>query len=253
MAAATGARRGEVLAFRWSDVKGMVVLIDRSLRLTRDGLVFKSTKTEEPRRVELPPSMVACLDPHRLRQDKFRRQFGPDYRSDMDLIFANPDGTPLMPNSISSNGVAAVPALRAAQGSIAPRPATQPREPPAGRRRGPRDRLCAARPLIRVHDRRHLQPRDPRQGPRRRPILGRHHAASAQRDREIQDCKLMHCEVDRADRSRLHRINLCSVVWLPACVVSLIKQCVEGLKDKCFVLLFNRQVHHYHPPGRVYL
>jgi len=31
MAAATGARRGEVLALRWSDVKGMVVLIDRSL------------------------------------------------------------------------------------------------------------------------------------------------------------------------------------------------------------------------------
>jgi integrase len=102
VAAATGARRGEVLALRWSDVKGMVVLIDRSLCQTRDGLVFKNTKTEEPRKVELPPSMVACLDAHRLRQDEFRRQFGPDYRSDLDLIFANPDGSPLMPNSISS-------------------------------------------------------------------------------------------------------------------------------------------------------
>ena len=59
-------------------------------------------KTEEPRKVELPPSMVAGLDAHRLRQDEFRRQFGPDYRSDLDLIFANPDGSPLMPNSISS-------------------------------------------------------------------------------------------------------------------------------------------------------
>jgi integrase len=102
VAAATGARRGEVLALRWSDVKGMVVLIDRSLCQTRDGLVFKNTKTEEPRKVELPPSMVACLDAHRLRQDEFRRQFGPDYRRDLDLIFANPDGSPLMPNSISS-------------------------------------------------------------------------------------------------------------------------------------------------------
>jgi len=27
----------------------------------------------------------------------------PDYRSDLDLIFANPDGSPLMPNSISSS------------------------------------------------------------------------------------------------------------------------------------------------------
>jgi integrase len=102
VAAATGARRGEVLALRWSDVKGMIVFIDRSLCQTRDGLVFKSTKTEEPRKVELPPSMVACLDAHRLRQDEFRRQFGPDYRSNLDLIFANPDGSPLMPNSVSS-------------------------------------------------------------------------------------------------------------------------------------------------------
>src|ERR1017187_3557366 len=102
VAAATGARRGEVLALRWSDVKGMIVFIDRSLCQTRDGLVFKSTKTEKPRKVELPPSMIATLDAHRLRQDEFRRQFGPDYRSDLDLIFANPDGSPLMPNSISS-------------------------------------------------------------------------------------------------------------------------------------------------------
>jgi integrase len=85
MSAATGARRGEVLALRWSDVKGMTVFIDRSLCQTRNGLVFKSTKTEEPRKVELPPSMVACLEAHRLRQDEFRRQFGPDYRSDLDL------------------------------------------------------------------------------------------------------------------------------------------------------------------------
>src|SRR6266567_2533760 len=102
MSSATGARRGEVMAMRWSDVKGAVVFIDRSLCQTRDGLVFKSTKTEEPRKVELPPSMVACLEVHRLRQDEFRRQFGPDYRSDLELIFANPDGSPLMPNSISS-------------------------------------------------------------------------------------------------------------------------------------------------------
>jgi integrase len=102
MAAATGARRGEVLALRWSDVRGMIVLIDRSLCQTRDGLVFKSTKTEEPRKVELPPSMMAGLEAHRLRQDEFRRQFGLDYRLDLDLIFASPDGSPLMPNSVSS-------------------------------------------------------------------------------------------------------------------------------------------------------
>lgn len=80
----------------------MIVLIDRSLCQTNDGLVFKSTKTEEPRKVELPPSTVALLQTYRLRQDEFRRQFGPDYRHDLDLIFSNPDGSPLMPNSISA-------------------------------------------------------------------------------------------------------------------------------------------------------
>jgi len=30
--------------------------------------------------------------------DKFREQLGSDYRSDLDLIFANPDGTPLKPD-----------------------------------------------------------------------------------------------------------------------------------------------------------
>ena len=30
-------------------------------------------------------------------------------------------------------------------------------------------------------------------------------------------------------------------------IVSLIKQCVEGLKDKLFVLPFNRLIHFYPP------
>jgi site-specific recombinase XerD len=34
---------------------------------------------------------------------KFRAQFVPEYRADLDLIFANPDGTPLKPDSISAS------------------------------------------------------------------------------------------------------------------------------------------------------
>jgi integrase len=100
--ASLGARRGEVLALRWSDIKGTDIFIDRSLCQTKQGLVFKATKTDEPRKVAMPPSLAACLEAHRLRQDEFRRQFGSAYRSDLDLIFANPDGSPLMPNSVSS-------------------------------------------------------------------------------------------------------------------------------------------------------
>ena len=101
MATATGCRRGEVLALRWSDIRDGAVFVDRSLSQTRDGLIFKSTKTETPRRIELPPTTLPILARHRERQDEFRRQFGPDYRSDLDLIFANPDGAPLKPDSVS--------------------------------------------------------------------------------------------------------------------------------------------------------
>jgi integrase len=104
MAAALGARRGEVLALRWSDIyDGHGVLITRSLTQTRQVLTFKDTKTERPRRVELPESVLAPLEAHRRQQDVFRQQFGPDYRADLDLIFANPDGTPLKPDSVSSS------------------------------------------------------------------------------------------------------------------------------------------------------
>jgi integrase len=53
--------------------------------------------------VAIPESTLAILEGHRKRQDEFRRQFGADYRADLDLIFANPDGTPLKPDSISAS------------------------------------------------------------------------------------------------------------------------------------------------------
>jgi integrase len=103
VAAATGCRRGELLALRWEDIVNGIAMIARSLTQTRDLLDFKSTKTEVPRRVVLPPSALSALEAHRRRQDEFRRQFGPAYRTDLDLVFANPDGTPLKPNSISAS------------------------------------------------------------------------------------------------------------------------------------------------------
>ena len=63
---------------------------------------LKGTKTEEPRDTALPRETPGMLEAHRLRQDEFRRQFGADYRTDLDLIFANPDGTELKPDSISA-------------------------------------------------------------------------------------------------------------------------------------------------------
>ena len=102
VAAATGCRRGELLALRWADIVDGCAIISRSLTQTRNGLEFKSTKTEKPRAVVLPESAIAALQAHRKRQDEFRVQYGPDYRADLDLVFANPDGTPLKPDSISA-------------------------------------------------------------------------------------------------------------------------------------------------------
>jgi integrase len=102
VAAATGARRGELLALRWSDIQDGRAVISRSLTQTRQVLEFKDTKTERPRDLKIPASALAALQVHRTQQDKFRSEFGSDYRADLDLLFANPDGTPLRPNSISS-------------------------------------------------------------------------------------------------------------------------------------------------------
>jgi integrase len=114
--AALGARRGELLALRWSDIENGRAVIGRSLSQTfrtvetpegkmvkvHDVLTFKGTKTEEVRVLGLPASTLAALEAHRRQQDALRQQFGRNYRSDLDLIFANPDGTPLRPDSISA-------------------------------------------------------------------------------------------------------------------------------------------------------
>lgn len=100
--AALGARRGEVLALRWPDIESGRVTIARSLSQTREGLTFKNTNEENILVIGLPASALAVLEAHRKRQDWFRAEFGPDYRNDLDLIFAEPDGTPLKPISISA-------------------------------------------------------------------------------------------------------------------------------------------------------
>jgi integrase len=119
---ALGARRGEVMALRWSDIADGYATIARSLSQSKEeGLVLKPVKghedTEEQRVVKIPEETLTKLEAHRKRQDEFRKQFGADYApgqvphlvnnalvwgAEKDLVFANPDGTPLKPNSISA-------------------------------------------------------------------------------------------------------------------------------------------------------
>ena len=102
IAVGLGARRGEVLALRWSDIVDGRAFIARSLTQTKGVLEFKCTKTDEPRMAKIPEETMPKLEAHRKRQDEFRAQFGPDYHADLDLIFANPDGSPLKPDSVSA-------------------------------------------------------------------------------------------------------------------------------------------------------
>jgi integrase len=100
--AATGARRGELLALRWADISCGNIVICRSLSQTRAGLQFKSTKSGLTRNLKIPESTRQSLENHRKTQKQYREQFGPTYRSDLDLVFSNSDGSPLKPDSVSA-------------------------------------------------------------------------------------------------------------------------------------------------------
>jgi integrase len=105
---ALGARRGEVLALRWTDIRDGRATISRSLCQTKqDGLQFKSLKgaeeTEAFRVMAIPEETLVKLEAHRKRQEQFRQQFIETYRTDLDLIFCNENGTLLKPDSISAS------------------------------------------------------------------------------------------------------------------------------------------------------
>lgn len=102
LGAALGARRGEVLALRWKDIVDGRAIIARSLTQIGDQVSFKSTKTEDTRILLIPAEAMAALEEHRKRQDEFRKQFGAAYHADLDLIFCDPDGSPLKPDSVSA-------------------------------------------------------------------------------------------------------------------------------------------------------
>lgn len=99
----TGARRGELCGFRWQDLSEEGKLrIWQSVGQDDDGHTFvKPTKTRSERRVQLSPDTLAYLDLHRERQRQEAALFGPDYRRDLDLILAAPDGYYLKPQTLT--------------------------------------------------------------------------------------------------------------------------------------------------------
>ena len=104
LATATGCRRGELCALTWADVdfNARVLRVSKSLEQTKEGLRVKPTKTEKPREISLPRSAIEVLRTHRGKQAENRRLFGPDYRDDLNLVFATPEGDYLKPDTLTA-------------------------------------------------------------------------------------------------------------------------------------------------------
>jgi len=105
LALASGLRRGEILALRWSDVDldGGALRVEQALEeTTRGGLVFKSPKTRHGRRtVTLPPSTVAVLREHWKAQQEQRLFLGLGRAEPSALVFADWDGSARSPRALT--------------------------------------------------------------------------------------------------------------------------------------------------------
>ena len=97
-ALATGARLGELLALRWSDIdstSGTLRITRSAQRLPKQGIVFHAPKTHRSiRPIALSPITLRVLKSHRVAQSEQRLVAGNAW-ADHDLIFANALGQPL--------------------------------------------------------------------------------------------------------------------------------------------------------------
>jgi integrase len=106
----TGLRRGEALALRWQEVDleaGTVQVVRAFEQTSRAGLVVKEPKSQHGRRaVTLPASTVAELRAHRKAQQELRLFLGIGGKAE--LVFDHPDGSPLSPDVVTHQWMAAM-------------------------------------------------------------------------------------------------------------------------------------------------
>ncbi|KAB2919928.1 MAG: site-specific integrase [Hyphomicrobiaceae bacterium] len=104
LALASGMRRGELLALRWTDIDldGGFLRVERALEETKAGLRFKPPKTKHGRRtITLPASAMVDLRALRRRQLEMRLQLGLGRLEPEALVFCTHDGSPLSPDNLS--------------------------------------------------------------------------------------------------------------------------------------------------------
>lgn len=97
-AAYTGARRGEVLAVKWSDLDmdNGTASIRESLSSPKSGLAFKKPKNGKARTIVIAADLLAILRSHKAKQAEERLCLGAAYQ-DLNLVLARPDGSPVTP------------------------------------------------------------------------------------------------------------------------------------------------------------
>lgn len=139
LAAYSGARRGELLALRWSDVDstGKSIRVRASAGLVENQRLEGATKSGRERRVSLDDVTLAALKAHRKEQMKNQAVAGEAWE-DTGLVFVNGLGKPIYPTA---------PTQRLAK-TIEEYAAINEAKPKAAR--GP------ALPHIRFHDLRHV-------------------------------------------------------------------------------------------------
>lgn len=97
-----GLRRGEVTALRWRAVDfttGHLAVVE-STEQTKVGTRVKETKSGRARRVALPSIALEELRRHRVRQAEELLRLGTRL-SDDDYVYAQADGSPVQPNSLT--------------------------------------------------------------------------------------------------------------------------------------------------------
>ena len=103
VALATGMRRGELLALRWSDIDltGNVLRVAQSLEQTAAGLRFKAPKTKRSRRsIALSQAVVEVLQDHRVKQIEERLLLGLG-KDERGLVFAQITGDTINPRNFT--------------------------------------------------------------------------------------------------------------------------------------------------------
>jgi integrase len=105
VAIATGCRRGELVALRWSDIHWDTgtIHINRTGERVGNGVVWSEPKTSKSRRgLPVPAETLAMLRRHEVQQAEIRDNLGAHYL-DEDLVFAKQTGGPINPGDVSQH------------------------------------------------------------------------------------------------------------------------------------------------------